>query len=471
MANKSLVNKITSGSIALIVSAFIFALTANYWHAMNQAETAHKKQLDQQLTLLSQSLENPLWSLDDNTITLIGEAYMAGVDAVSLEIFLQHNKEPIYNKEKTSSANTIYGKREITHRNQVIGHINLRLSGETHTAPLSRLLTFSIILGFFIVVSLAFIMKMLFRKHLMTPLDNLGAWTDRLAIGNYGEAPPLVELDELSSLADKFSNMAEKIQSREEELVKYRDHLKLLVEEQTQKLVKANSELLQRERLATLGRLTATVSHELRNPLGTIQTALFSIEKSLEDSKSYRATRSIELAERSISRCVRIIEELNSYARAKGLEISEGSIDNWLKEIIVEQTLPAEIDLKTDLSSAVKASFDSEKLRQVVVNIIANAIDALQDESSNGKLLQVSTHTLNGEYEIRVCDNGIGMSNETKEKIFEPLYSTKGFGVGLGMVIVKNIVEQHQGKIIIESEEEKGTKVILRFPVMLSAEE
>ncbi|MDG5468706.1 ATP-binding protein [Deltaproteobacteria bacterium IMCC39524] len=252
------------------------------------------------------------------------------------------------------------------------------------------------------------------------------------------------------------------------ELTKYREQLELLVEERTTKLKEAQEELIQKERLATLGRLTATVSHELRNPLGTIQTALFSIEDSLQRKDYSQGTRSLELAERSIGRCVAIIEELNSYARVKELKIAEASIDDWLRAVLKEQSIPEEISCELDLSIGIRPSFDQEKLRQVAVNLITNAVHALQDKTSGKKLLRISTHLLDDNYEIRFSDNGIGMSEDIKEKVFEPLYSTKGFGVGLGMVVVKNIVEQHHGEIYIESKEGKGTTVTLRLPLHFS---
>ena len=251
------------------------------------------------------------------------------------------------------------------------------------------------------------------------------------------------------------------------ELAKHREQLELLIEERTSKLREAQEELLQSERLATLGRLTATVSHELRNPLATIQTALFSIEDSLENNNYSQVLRPLELAERSINRCVNIIEELNSYARVKDLDISEVSVDDWLRTVVEEQSLPENIRCELDLSSGVRASFDQEKLRQVAVNLIANAIHALQEKNSESKHLQISTHLLDDNYDIRFSDNGVGMSEDTKEKVFEPLFSTKGFGVGLGMVVVKNIVEQHQGNITIESKMGEGTTITLRLPISI----
>jgi signal transduction histidine kinase len=230
-------------------------------------------------------------------------------------------------------------------------------------------------------------------------------------------------------------------------------------------LQETQSELIQSERLSTLGRLTATVSHELRNPLGTVRTAVFSIEDNLKRNQPQHVERALELAERNIQRCVNIIEELTSYTRVKKLDITKTSIDDWLQAILDEQTIPEEIRCELNFSGNIRAPIDPEKLRQVIVNLISNALHALLDEHSNGKLLQISTHLLDTEYEIRVRDNGIGMSDETKEKVFEPLYSTKGFGVGLGMIIAKGIVEQHHGKIRLESQEGAGTTVSLRLPI------
>lgn len=251
----------------------------------------------------------------------------------------------------------------------------------------------------------------------------------------------------------------------EDELNKHREQLELLVDVRTRKLKEAQSELVQRERLATLGRLTATVSHEIRNPLGTIQTAIFSIGDLIERNEPHLVERALKLAERNILRCVNIIDDLTSYTRIKKLALTKTFIDDWLTMYLGEQTIPKKIQCELDLQSGVCASIDQDKLWQVMNNLINNAVHALLDENSNGVLLQISTHLLDGEYEIRVRDNGVGMSGETKKKVFEPLYSTKGFGVGLGMVITKGIVEQHHGEISIESMEGKGTTVTLRLPI------
>ena len=219
MPNRSLVQKITTGSTALIVCAFLVALVANYWHALAQAKIDHQRQLDRQLNLLSQSLEIPLWSLDDNSVNLIGDAYMTGSDAASLKIFSSHDKQILYSQEQEPSAKVIYGRKDIVHEGQIIGHVNVGLSGASYAASLTRLLVFSIVLGSFIVLSLALFMRILFKKHLEVPLESLGIWTDRVASGDYGGTPPTINLVELSSVAVKFSNMSQKIQDRERSLL------------------------------------------------------------------------------------------------------------------------------------------------------------------------------------------------------------------------------------------------------------
>ena len=160
----------------------------------------------------------------------------------------------------------------------------------------------------------------------------------------------------------------------EEELVKHREQLELLIDVRTRKLKEAQSELIQSERLATLGQLTATVSHEIRNPLGTIQTAIFSIGDSLERNELHRVKRSLELAERSIIRCVNIIEELTNFTRVKKLNTTKTSLNDWLKTVLEEQVILEDVCCEFELTSGIYAQIDQEKLRQVMINLITNSV-------------------------------------------------------------------------------------------------
>lgn len=250
----------------------------------------------------------------------------------------------------------------------------------------------------------------------------------------------------------------------EHELLEYKGRLELLVEEKTRDLVAAQSELLQKERLATLGRLTATVSHELLNPLGTVQLSLNTISELLKQHEQGLVQNSIALAERNISRCVGIVDELNSFTRVKPLQLETTNVKEWTSGICSEQLLPDHIELRLEIEESCCVPLDQDKMRQVLINLITNSIHAIDKKGTDRGLIEICATCRKGQVEIDVIDNGVGIFEEHLEKIFEPLFSTKDFGVGLGMAIVKNIVAQHQGEIRIESNRGVGTTVSIRLP-------
>ena len=215
MAMQSIAKRISTGIATLIIGAFAVALTVNYLMALTQSQAAHQKQLTHQLTLLSNSLETPLWSFDDNAIELIGDAYMASADVVSLKIFSPTDDAAIFARVKTVDEKIIYGQKKISHEGEIIGHIEIGLSGSAYTSMLSRLLDYSIIVTLLIVTSMFIFMHKLLRKYLAKPLEALESWTDQLAKGDYGGPPPEISADELTAVVHKFSNMAEKIHQRE----------------------------------------------------------------------------------------------------------------------------------------------------------------------------------------------------------------------------------------------------------------
>jgi len=227
----------------------------------------------------------------------------------------------------------------------------------------------------------------------------------------------------------------------------------------------AQSELIQQEKLTTLGRLTATVSHELRNPLGTVRNAVYSIGDELDDTLPEHLIRLLSLAERNIVRCVNIIEDLLDYTRVKKLVFTETDLRRWIHELINEYDFPEGIIHELDLACGPSVFVDQERLRQTLVNLLTNASDALLDEKSNGSRVKITTQFFEKDFVIHVQDNGIGMSEDILAEVFEPLFSTKGFGIGLGMVVVKNLIEQHHGTIEITSSPGHGTTVSIRLPI------
>jgi PAS domain S-box-containing protein len=253
------------------------------------------------------------------------------------------------------------------------------------------------------------------------------------------------------------------------------DQLEQRVEERTAELRAAQADLLRQERLATLGQLTATVSHELRNPLGVIRTSNF-IARDGMNGATARVQRALERIDRSVIRCDRIIDELLDFTRISGLEPEPTPIDAWLDVTLKEQALPAGITLRRDFGLAdTTVPFDHDRFRRAIINVFDNACQAMTAEVDPGAgpeqaadagnaVLSVTTQRTNGRVEVIFEDRGPGIPADVLPKIFEPLFSTKGFGVGLGLPVVKQIMDQHGGGIEIDGAEPSGTRVCLWLP-------
>ncbi len=249
-----------------------------------------------------------------------------------------------------------------------------------------------------------------------------------------------------------------------EELANYRSHLEILVAERTQALRKAQEELVQRERLAALGKLTATVAHEIRNPLGTVRSAVFSMGEALDRKDPERLERARTLAERNIQRCDAIIEELLDLTRKRELRRIETPLDDWMQRLLDERDWPPTLTVESTLDSSVSLPLDREQLRRAVINVLDNAEHAALDSEAASQLVRIRTRGTAKRAEIRVQDTGPGIAPGNQARIFEPLFSTKSFGVGLGMTIVMDIMEAHRGGIEVESEQGRGTTITLWLP-------
>lgn len=255
------------------------------------------------------------------------------------------------------------------------------------------------------------------------------------------------------------------------ERVMYQEKLKELVEERTRELKNTQNELMRKERLATLGQLTATVSHELRNPLGAIRPSLYIIEKKTASLEDEKLTSAIDRVNRNINRCDRIIDELLDFTRITGLDLSNANLDEWLNTLIQEQYIHNDIivDWQPGLGNYI-ANIDFDRFRRAIINVIENGCHAMLKDDDikhviSGARLTIHTSKSNERINIQVTDTGDGIPDDVLPHIFTPLYSTKGFGVGLGMPTVKQIMEQHSGGIDINTCVGKGTTITLWLPI------
>jgi two-component system sensor histidine kinase HydH len=223
-------------------------------------------------------------------------------------------------------------------------------------------------------------------------------------------------------------------------------------------------EIARSQRLASVGRLAAGVSHEIRNPLSSIKGFATYFKERYHDVPENQQISNLMIQE--VDRLNRVVGQLHEFARP--ITISKKSIqtksfiENSLK-LIERQASEANIKIQTSLSSEIdKVDVDPDRINQVLLNLYLNAIESMENE---GSLSVTLTNTLEKDgIEIRVSDTGTGISKDELAHIFDPYFTTKASGTGLGLAIVHNIIEAHNGKIKVESLLGQGTNVTVILP-------
>jgi signal transduction histidine kinase len=257
----------------------------------------------------------------------------------------------------------------------------------------------------------------------------------------------------------------ERIRASESQLRAMHDELERRVDERTAELVSVQEELIRADRLAVLGQLTGTVAHELRNPLSTIDTSLTVLENRL-NSTGDDLTRLIERIHRNVQRCNNIITDLLDFARVDRVDPEPMALDPWLAEALAELNPPEGVELRfiPGAGDAV-IMLDPDRLRRSVINLVDNAGEAISGSGESGGEILVSTRIQGSAAYIEIADNGPGIHSEHMSRIHEPLYSTKSFGIGLGLSIVEQIMTAHGGTFDLDSTQGEGTRARLSLPL------
>jgi PAS domain S-box-containing protein len=230
----------------------------------------------------------------------------------------------------------------------------------------------------------------------------------------------------------------------------------------------AMEKLASSERMATIGQVAATVSHELRNPLGAIRNSMALVHQ-LTAGKQLGVERALERADRNIERCTAIISAMLEFTHEKEITRAPTPIAAWLAELMAGHPLPEGIALERDLRAADEVAIDRERFQQAILGVVDNAVQALQDPAwvppeNYPRRVTLRAESAGPHVRISIIDNGPGIPPDVLPRIFEPLFTTKGFGVGLGLPTVRQIVERHGGTIDVASAGADGTTVTIWLP-------
>lgn len=274
----------------------------------------------------------------------------------------------------------------------------------------------------------------------------------------------------IENLKGDLEEYVQKLQAAHEEV----STLNVELSNSILKLKEAQEEIVKKGKLAQLGQLTATVAHEIRNPLGAVKTAAYVLERVLKDKELGIETHLARINS-GISRCDAIISELLDFARTRKVTVKPVCITDWVRQTVAEEgkNLPSrvKVDVRAMLPLEATASIDRERMRRVLVNLLSNASEAMvgkgRDEPPAVTVAPCITVTIRqhkSNIEIEVKDNGPGISDENMRYILEPLFTTKSFGVGLGLPAVQKILEQHGGGLIAQSRLGEGAAFTAWFP-------
>ncbi len=376
---------------------------------------------------------------------------------------------PIVNEPACSNAACHAHSPEETFLGVLDVRMSLASMDETLEQNKKQIITFSGLISLGVAVLSGLFIYIFVRRR----VKKLIIGTKEIADGNLDYRIKHKGKDELARLADAFNTMASNLQEVQQKLQQSSDQLEIKVKEKQAELEKAYSHLVRMEKLASLGKLSATVAHEINNPLAGVLNYTALILRMLDGSrlsteKQQTIVEYLNTIKGEVGRCGDIVKNMLIFARQSGgkfakehlhplLESSIMLVQHHLelKEINVIKKLECEDDV---------IICDANQLRQALIVLCVNAIEAM---STGGRLL-IHAHCLKEKNMVRISvqDTGCGISEEDLPYIFEPFFSTKkdGKGVGLGLAVVYGIVKRHNGEISVESKLNEGTIFRIDLP-------
>ena len=242
----------------------------------------------------------------------------------------------------------------------------------------------------------------------------------------------------------------------------YSERLEAIVEERTRELKEAQEQLVRKERLAVLGQLAGGVGHELRNPLGAIKNAAYFLNMVLEKPEA-DVKETLAIVDREVATCERIISSLLDFARQRPPLRRKSNINTVVREALPRVTVPGNVVVVSQLDETLPPiQADPSQLGQVFGNLLLNAVQAMP---GGGRLVVRSEASGPDWVAVSFTDTGVGISAEGLASLFEPLFSTKAKGIGLGLPLSKTLVEGHGGMIQVQSELGKGSTFTVKLPV------
>lgn len=363
-------------------------------------------------------------------------------------------------------------------KEKLLGTIQVGLTPERIKMKMQKVLwANSIPLGI-IIVLVGIGVTYFIASGVVKPIEHLVKITDKVALGDLGQKVEISSKDEIGMLASRFNEMTKSLKQLMDEkesvmieLKNLNNELSFINAELVQKNVQLHDtqeQLVRTEKLAAVGTLASGVSHELRNPLSAIKNAVYLLKRKLSRKEipdiDEKVLQFLDIMDNEIDRSAKIINDLLGFTRVSKPTRIRSDIKIVINDALSRVKISKNVKLFKDLKSNLpKVTIDANQIGQVLINLIDNACQAMDGEE-DGKL-QISTRESNGFVEIDIGDSGSGISAESIKKIFDPLFTTKPKGIGMGLAVCHGIIEKHNGYIDVKSQEGIGTNMCVKLPL------
>jgi signal transduction histidine kinase len=327
------------------------------------------------------------------------------------------------------------------------GSIKIGLSLEGPRAEFRQTL-FMLILIHGIGLLIGIVGASLLARTIADPLKKLVEGTKKISKGDFSQEIDIASRDEIGDLAQSFNEMTREL---------------LLTRE---RMEEAHRKLIQAEKLASIGRLAAGIAHEIRNPLTSVK---LNIQKLLQSNQLDEIEEEhLSLSQKGITQMEKFVKELLSFTRGTELNLERFSIEEIIDETVKMMARSLElkkITLEKNFADGLpQVLVDGDKLRQVFLNILRNAYEAVEDGGKINIYLSHLDGDSGGKIRILISDNGCGIPERDREVIFELFYTTKSSGIGLGLANARKIIEEHKGSIRVKDKKGKGASFEILIP-------
>lgn len=380
-------------------------------------------------------------------------------------------RRPILNEPSCYTA----GCHAHTESDEVLGSLIIRMPLKELDTAVKKSSAEFLFISMAVTILMTSILIFFTRKRIKDPLKSLIRASEAVSEGDIKTRVDITPdlLDDMKKVSLAFNNMMDNIDKATNELENWSKQLEYKVQKKSEELSEAQNELINVERIASLGKLSASVAHEINNPLSGILVYTKLIYKQLNnpdlsESKKETILKQLKLIESETKRCGDIVKGLLDFSRKDQENFEEKHLHDILRgtyDLMTHHIKIANISFLTDLRAQSDLIYCSpNQIKQACVAIIVNAAEAVSDP---GEIIIRTVNSDENTIRIDISDNGSGISPEDITHIFEPFFSTKrsAKGIGLGLPIVHGIIQNHNGRIEVDSKVGKGTTLSIFLPL------